>query len=150
MLSGDIVSDSESDNPEDYVGITSLASENVKKIVARKRKALKRKVQRLKNKHIAESNFLSHKRSKQITSVVEKFPVSDANVGADAWRRTGVLTFDGNLKVKQKVTYGRIQQHLQEKYENKFSYGTVIQLCVTRNKRRRSSANYKGVAKVTT
>lgn len=120
LLSGDIVSDSESDNPEDYVGITSLASENVKKIVARKRKALKRKVQRLKNKRIAESNFLSHKRSKQITSVVEKFPdigetiesfVSDANVGADAWRRTGVLTFDGNLKVKQKVTYGR-QQHL--------------------------------------
>ena len=156
LLSGDIVSDSESDNPEDYVGITSLASENVKKIVARKRKALKRKVQRLKNKRIAESNFLSRK---QITSVVEKFPdigetiesfVSDANVGADAWRRTGVLTFDGNSKVKQKVTYGRIQQHLQEKYKHKFSYGTVIQLCVARNKRRRSSANYKGVAKVTT
>ena len=31
----------------------------------------------------------------------------DSNVGADAWRRTGVLTFDGNLRVSNKVTYER-------------------------------------------
>ena len=51
--------------------------------------------------------------------------------------------------MRQKVTYGRIQHHLIEKYNYKFSYGTVIQLCVARNKRRRSAANYKGVAQVT-
>ena len=62
----------------------------------------------------------------------------------------GFLTFDGNLRINQKVTYGRIQQHLQEKYNCKLSYGTVVQLCVARNKRRRSAANYKGVAHVTT
>ena len=62
-------------------------------------------------------------------SVEQKFPdigksiedfVSECNVGADAWRRTGVLTFDGNLRVKEKVTYGRIQEHLQQKYSISF------------------------------
>lgn len=61
-----------------------------------------------------------------------------------------MLTFDGNIKVKQKVTYGPIQEYLQEKYKHKFSYGTVVQLCIARNKRRRSASNYKGIAKVTT
>ena len=32
----------------------------------------------------------------------------DSNVGADAWR-TGVLTFDGNLRVSKKVTYERMK-----------------------------------------
>lgn len=34
--------------------------------------------------------------------------VSESNIGADTWRRTGVLTFDGNLRMK------RIRQHLQD------------------------------------
>lgn len=70
-------------------------------------------------------------------------------MGADAWQRTGMLTFDGNCKVKQKVTYGRIQRHLQDKYGHKFSYGTVYQLCVAQNRRHRSAKNYRGVAHVT-
>ena len=64
-------------------------------------------------------------------------------------RTTGVLTFDGNTKVGKKVTFSNIQAHLQEVYKRKFSYGTVLQLCVARNRRRRSAANYRGVAKVT-
>lgn len=48
-----------------------------------------------------------------IGETIEEF-VQDHQVGADAWR-TGVLTFDGNSKLKQKVTYERIRQHLQEK-----------------------------------
>lgn len=72
------------------------------------------------------------------------------NIGADAWRRTGVLTFDGNTKLPQKVTYEKIRLHLQEKYKRHFSYGTVVELCVARNKRRQSSKRYRGVAKVTT
>ncbi len=31
-----------------------------------------------------------------------------------------------------------------------FSYGTVVQLCIARNKHRRSSSNYRAVAQVTT
>ena len=84
-------------------------------------------------------------KSCKVKTVVDRFPdigqaietfVSDSNVGADAWRRTGVLTFDGNLRIKQKVTYERIRQYF------KFSYGTVVQLCIARNKRRRSAMNY--------
>ena len=50
--------------------------------------------------------------------------------------------------MKEKVTYEKIRQHLKEKYNHNFSYGTVIQLCVPRN-RRRSAKRYKGVAMVT-
>ena len=56
--------------------------------------------------------------------------MQEHKVGADAWRRTGVLTFDGNTKLNDKVTYEKIRQHLEEMYTHKFSYGTVIQLCV--------------------
>ena len=35
-------------------------------------------------------------------------------------------------------------------YSRKFAYGTVVELCVARNKRRRSSKRYRGLAKVTT
>lgn len=69
-------------------------------------------------------------------------------MGADAWRRTGVLTFDGNVRLREKVTYERIRQHLQRVYNRSFSYRTVVQLCVARNKRRLSSKRYKGVANV--
>ena len=36
-----------------------------------------------------------------IGQVVKEF-VQQSNVGADAWRQTGVLTFDGNVKIPQK------------------------------------------------
>ena len=70
-------------------------------------------------------------------------------VGADSWRRTEVLTFDGNRRVGKKVTFQRIQEHLEAKYKRKFGYGTVVQLCIPRNKRRKSPARYKGLAQVT-
>ncbi len=54
---------------------------------------------------------------------------------ADAWRRTGVLTFDGNSRVKSKVTYERIRQHLMKVYNRHFGYGSVVQLCIARNKK---------------
>ena len=63
--------------------------------------------------------------------------------------RTGVLTFDGNTSVKNKATYKRFKDHLEDRYGRIFSYGTVVELCVARNKRRKSSQKYKVVAKVT-
>lgn len=107
---------------------------------------------------IAEQHFLSRKASKRRNIILQKFPdigqkieefMQEHKVGADAWRRTGVLTFDGNTKLREKVTYEKIRQHLQNTYNHKFSYGTIIQLCVPRNKRRRSARKYRGVAKVT-
>jgi len=62
--------------------------------------------------------------------------VEQRSIGADAWRRTGVLTFDGNKEVQGKVSYGRIQEHLQKVFQRKFSYGTVVELCVAHNRRR--------------
>lgn len=159
-LNGNIVSESESDNPEDYVGLSSVSTERTKKIITKKRMSLAQRNQRLKAKKIAERNFLCPQTSKRVDTILHRFPnigksiesyVSDANVGADAWRRTGMLTFDGNANIGQKVTYERIRQHLQEKYNHHFSYGTVVQLCVARNKRRKSAKiNYKGIAMVTT
>ena len=83
-----------------------------------------------------------------IGKTIENF-VQDRNVGADAWRRTGVLTFDGNIKLKQKATYEGIRLHLQKVYNRSFSYGTVVQLCIPRNKRRISAKRYQGLAQVT-
>ena len=70
-------------------------------------------------------------------------------MGADRWRRTGVLTFDGNEKMQKKVTFEKIREHLCDTYNETFSYGTVVQLCIARNKRHRAAKNYHGVAKVT-
>jgi len=75
--------------------------------------------------------------------------VQDRNVGADVWRPTGVLTFDGNVKLKQKATYEGIRLHLEEVYNHHFSYGAVMQLCVPRNKRWISAKRYQSAVKVT-
>ena len=67
--------------------------------------------------------------------------------GADAWRRTGVITFNGNRKMQKKPTFKRVKEHLEEKFNIKISYGSVVQLCIARN-RRISASRYKGVANV--
>ena len=88
------------------------------------------------------------KKSPDIGKKIEKL-VESCSVGVDAWRHTGVLTFDGNEKGEKKCTYRRIQEHLEQVYKRHFSYGTVIQLCIARNRRRKSARRYYGVAQVT-
>lgn len=83
----------------------------------------------------------------EIGKEIENF-VMECGAGADAWRRTGVITFDGNRKVQKKPTFKRVKEHLERKFKMKISYGTVVQLCIARNRRRRSASRYKGVAKV--
>ena len=142
-LNDNIVTDSEDEDPEKLMELSSLVSKKAKEVIAQKRKALApRHVRRQKAKALADRKFLTRTVTKKVKNIVQKFPdigntieafVEASNVGADAWRRTGVLTFDGNTRLKIKVTYSRIQQHLQEKYNHKFSYGLVVQLCVARN-----------------
>lgn len=124
----------------------------------KKRAAIKRRAVRLRAKTVAERRFLSHKLSSRTSKILNDCPnigetiesfVQDHSVGADAWRRTGVLTFDGNANLKVKFTYKKIQQHLEQVYDRHFAYGTVVELCVPRNKHRRSSKHYRGLAKVT-
>ena len=154
----EIVSESESDNPEAYTNLLDPLCASGKDLITKKRTMIRRRARRRREKAIADQHFLSRKRSKRVSRVIEKFPdigetienyVQEHKVGADAWRRTGVLTFDGNTKLRDKVTYEKIRQHLEEVYKQNFSYGTVIQLCVPRNRRRRSAQRYLGVAKVT-
>ena len=157
-LNGMIVTDSIDVNPEEYVGVRELAGGRVKSLVIKRRKAIRQHNRYLKAKKIAERNFLKRKSSKRtrgilkdypdIGEVIEKF-VAGRNIGADAWRRTGVLTFDGNARVGKKVTFSRIQEHLESTYQREFFYGTVIELCVPRNQRRKSAKRYRGIARVT-
>ena len=138
ILNGDVVTDSESDNDLEYYNVDKV------EMIKKKLESIKRCTKRRIAKRIAARKFLQRSYSKRTNCIVEKYPdigesienfVQSCNVGADAWRRTGVLTFDGNVKVQQKSTYKRIQHHLQEKYGRPFSYGTVVELCVARNKR---------------
>jgi len=126
--------------------------------VQRRLTAMRRKARRSRAKLIEQRNFLGRKRTKNAKSILQQFPdigneiehfVEERSVGADAWRRTGILTFDGNKAVEQKVTYERIRQHLEKKYGRHFSYGTTVELCVARNRRRKSATRYKGAAQVT-
>ena len=157
-INGEIVSDSDCNESENYNEIKCIESKQARLLIARRRKSIQRRARYLKAKIIAEKNFLARKQSKKVRGIIKDYPnigevietyVKDRNVGADAWRRTGVLTFDGNTKVKNKVTFNHIREHLQTVYQRKFSYGTVVQLCVARNKRRKSAERYKGVAHVT-
>lgn len=109
-----------------------------KKLVLKKRVAIRRRAKRLRAKAIAERRYLSRKVSKRTSEIVKDCPnigatieafVEDHSVGADAWHRTGVLTFDSNANLKNKVTYSRIKQHLEEVYNRKFAFGTVVELC---------------------
>lgn len=107
-------------NPEDLVGLSDITSEKGKEIVQKQREAIKSRAQRLKVRMIAEECFLLAKfifskipqKCPNIGKTIEDF-VSANCVGVDQWRRTGVLTFDGNVKVGKKVTYQRIQQHFK-------------------------------------
>ena len=154
-VNGLIVTESDSDHPPDIL-FDKRGLEQIKK----RRLAIQRRNRRLRAKAIADQRLLSRKSAAKtskilsectdIGKVIEDF-VTECNCGADAWRRTGVLTFDGNTRLPQKVTYERIRQHLMKFYHPlHFSYGTVVQLCIARNKRRMSSKRYHGVAHVTT
>ena len=140
-LNGEIVTDSESDDPECYTHLKDPLSEAGKKIVVKQRAAIWSRAQRLKAKAIAEERF--YRESTQSSRMVQECPgigqtietfVEESNVGADHWRRTGVLTFDGNTRLDKKVTYERIRKHLERVYHRHFAYGTIVELCVPRNR----------------
>lgn len=130
-------------------------------MVAKQWKILKRRARINASKTIAKAGLLKRGVTKRVSKVIQKYPnigkdiedyVREQKVGADAWRRTGVLTFSYGKNQENsglKVTYKRIKEHLEKKYQTKFSHGTIVQLCVARNKRRISAKRYQGVAKVT-
>ena len=149
--------ESESD-PEEWVSVKNLKSDKIPALVKKQIKKRRRKKQRLISKEMAEKRLLKRKLPKVVGRVLNNYPnigkdieqyVSERRVGADQWRRTGVLTFTGNTQRGPKVTFRGIKDHLEKKYNTHFGYGTIVQLCVVRHKRRISSKRYQGAANVT-
>ena len=107
-MNQEIVSDSESDDPDAYVGLQDPLSKEGKHLIHKRRSAIHRRIRRVKAKAIAEQGYLSRKVSKRVSKILKECPnlgqtieefVKAGNVGADQWRRTGVLTFDGNTNL---------------------------------------------------
>ncbi|CAB3982277.1 Hypothetical predicted protein [Paramuricea clavata] len=131
IQSGNIVSESdESSSDNDIRKIQSPFDVPGQFLITKRRDALHIKATRDVKRKIAEQRFLKRRKS------------------ADAWRQTGLITFDGNKKLEKKATFKRVTEHLEEKYQRSISYGTVVQLCIARNKRRRSALRYRGGQKV--
>ena len=61
-FNGFIVTDSESEDPDQYIGLNDSSSEKAKTIIAKKRKAIWRRAQYLISKSIANLNFLKKKK----------------------------------------------------------------------------------------
>ena len=108
------------------------------------------------SKKIAKEALLKRKIPKRVSTFFTKYPdkmeefVQEHQVGADRLRRTGVFTFTSNKNTQgPKVTYKRLQEHLQKEYNTSISYGTVVQLCSVRKRRRIFAQRYKGVAAIT-
>lgn len=106
---------------------------------------------------IAKECLLRRKTTKCARSVEMLYPgigevmeriAESCDIEADKWRRTGVYTFSGDPKKCKRLTFKRLQLKLIDHYGCHFSYGTVVQLCVAKNKKRLSSKRYKGLAKM--
>ncbi len=155
----EIVAETASDDDDDDGEALScvLGEEELEKI-RRNLKRIKYKAKRLAKAEIeAEGLHKLRKPFERSNTVLSRHPdvgevmenmVKESDVGADKWRRTGVYTFTGETKREKKMSFKRLQEKLSAHYGETFSYGTVIQLCVHRNKRRKSSKRYKGVANI--
>ena len=111
-INGEIVTESESDDPEVYVTLKNPLSTVGRQLLVQKRTSIRRRARRKTAKAIAEQHFLSHKVPRRVSRILQECPdigktienfVEEHSVGADAWRRTGILTFDANTRIKQKL-----------------------------------------------
>lgn len=150
------MSDSSNNSSDDEYNDEAIPEAQSEKIRL-KLKQIDEKLRKKAKKEIEEQRFLRKKVSQSTKTVINTYPdigeviesfVQESDVGADSWRRTGVYTFSGDQKKTKRVTFSKIQEKLKEHYARHFSYGTVVQLCVSRHKRRISSKRYKGVANV--
>lgn len=105
LLEGEIVTESDTDDLD-----VAYLERNA--AVKKRIDSLKRNAQRRIAKRNAEKQYLQRKSSRSVNSITTTYPdigntieefVKECNVGADAWRRTSMLTFDGNVKVKKRL-----------------------------------------------
>lgn len=93
-----IKTDSESDDPEAWVGVQDVKSSRGRALIKKHRPIIQRKAKRDINKEIAAGDVLRKENSKKVSRILAKYPNSGRNieeyvqsrrVGADQWRRTG-------------------------------------------------------------
>ena len=91
-LNGNIVSESEYEDVNDYVGLKGTFSDRTRTLVSEKRKSLQRCARRQRLKLIEQRRFLSRRKSKRVSKVIQECPdigetverfVHSSNVGAD-------------------------------------------------------------------
>jgi hypothetical protein len=58
------------------------------------------------------------------------------------------IRFLATPKKEKRITFKGLAEKLSEHYGENISYGTVVQLCVPRNRRRISAKQYRGVVNV--
>ena len=142
--------DSENDDPEDWVTLSKGEPSNdvLKKKISQRKAILSRWKKRRISKIMLSRCMLKRKVPGRVSKTIKKYPnigkdierfARVRRIGADSWRRTGLLTFSGNVRKGPKLTYNRLRTHLEDKYQTKFSYGTVVQLCCARNNRHSSA-----------
>jgi hypothetical protein len=142
--------------PDEWYSIKSPAEPAFRDKVSKHRKYLKDKAHRLATRKIAEERILRRQISRATSNILSRHPdighliegiVRDAGVGADKWRSTGSLTWE-RKKVGQKMTIERLRKEVSNKIGEPISHGTMVELCVPRNVRSRSSSRYKSAANI--
>ena len=74
-INGLIVTDSESDDPEQYVGLHNPLSEQGRSLIAKRRKTIQRRARRLKAKAIADAKLLSPNSGKRVSKILNECKV---------------------------------------------------------------------------
>lgn len=123
---GVVVTDSESDDPEQWLSVKQLKSPEGLEMIKKQRQILRCRTKRRIAKELARNCLLKRKLPKRVSAILKEFPsigtdietyVKSKRCGADAWRRTGVITFDGNRRRGPTASSGEAQ-HQQNKLWN--------------------------------
>ncbi len=151
-----VVTDSESDDPEDLLHIKDSNNTNDLKTKLKNQQAVYARMKECFNaKHFVERRLLKGSIPPKVSRTSKKYPnigkeiekyARECRIGADSWKRTGLLTFSS--KTGPKLTYMRIKKFLESKYKTSFGYGTVVQWCYCKNKCHLSSKRYWNAAQV--
>jgi hypothetical protein len=113
-LDNAVITDSESDDPEEWLSVKGLKSPEGVQMIKKQRCFIRAQAKRKIAKEIANRCLLKRKIPKRVSAIIKEFLnigkdveeyVKSKKCGADAWRRTGVITFDGHRKRGPKASY---------------------------------------------
>ena len=165
---GLIVLDNSSDEEQsNYAAIDDVFSKEGIEAIKKERQKIKRRARYALKKKVAEERLLRRRTSRKVSRVSAECPdigevtecfVKESGCRADKWRRTGIMTFDGNVRVNKKVTFGCIREHLQYHYKKnlvmELLYNSVLREirgnCLPRGTRGLPRLQAEELAKVST